>query len=152
MAGGGGEEWRSQLQVSWDWQQKQDPYELAPLLAKQMHSTPDEYVLNPPQHLHYSNQSVQQLVQWLTPRQRHWCTWRPATYPFRVRAPGAVVQGAVHQQVAAQPHCCTSGPCACPVDSRASTEPSSTVVAGLLSRYQQPIRLFQSDFSLDGRG
>ena len=59
-------EWRDQLQVSWDWQQKQVPYELAPLLAKKMHSTPDEYVLNPPQHLHYSNESVQALLQWLS--------------------------------------------------------------------------------------
>ena len=59
-------EWRDQLQVSWDWRQKQDPYELAPLLAKKMHSTPDEYVLDPPQHLRYSNHSVQQLLQWLS--------------------------------------------------------------------------------------
>ena len=61
------QEWRSQLQVAWDWAQKRDPYELAPLLAKQMHSTPDEFVLDPPQHLQHSNRSTQQLLSWLTP-------------------------------------------------------------------------------------
>ena len=75
-------EWRDQLQVSWDWQQKQDPYELAPLLAKKMHSTPDEYVLDPPQHLHYNNSSVQKLLQWLSP-DNAMVHVSADTYPFK---------------------------------------------------------------------
>ena len=75
-------EWRDQLQVSWDWQQKQDPYELAPLLAKKMHSTPDEYVLDPPQHLRYSNDSVQKVLQWLSP-DNAMVHVAAAAYPFR---------------------------------------------------------------------
>ena len=61
------EEWRSQLQVSWDWQEPQDPYELVPLLAKKLQNTRAELVLDPPQQLQYEAEQLHRLWRCLSP-------------------------------------------------------------------------------------